>query len=128
MKTINDTYGHEKGNEAIQGLCSLICKTFKHSPVYRIGGDEFVVILKNNDYENRQTLCEKFNTAMKVKEDNESLKLWERISAALGCEVYDPQLDQDVESVFKRADQTMYIRKKEMKEGKGMRLNERIRI
>ena len=31
--------------------CKIICKVFKHSPVYRIGGDEFVVILEDADYQ-----------------------------------------------------------------------------
>ncbi|MBQ5423407.1 MAG: GGDEF domain-containing protein, partial [Clostridiales bacterium] len=53
LKKINDTRGHAYGNEAIQGASRLICDVYKHSPVFRIGGDEFVVILKGTDYENR---------------------------------------------------------------------------
>ena len=37
LKQLNDTYGHEKGNEAIRRTCSLICDVFKHSPVYHSG-------------------------------------------------------------------------------------------
>ena len=56
LKSINDTYGHECGNSAIISLSKLICDVFVHSPVFRIGGDEFVVILKNNDYNQIQIL------------------------------------------------------------------------
>ncbi|MBO4396441.1 MAG: diguanylate cyclase, partial [Eubacterium sp.] len=51
LKRINDTFGHEKGNIAIKNVCGMICETFAHSPVFRVGGDEFVIIVKNNDYE-----------------------------------------------------------------------------
>ncbi|MBR1913310.1 MAG: diguanylate cyclase, partial [Lachnospiraceae bacterium] len=42
LKRTNDTYGHEKGNESIKKLCFIVCHVFEHSPVFRIGGDEFV--------------------------------------------------------------------------------------
>ena len=47
LKRTNDIYGHEQGNASLQKLCQTICGVFKHSPVFRIGGDEFVVILEN---------------------------------------------------------------------------------
>ena len=56
LKAVNDTLGHKAGDEIIRRACSLICNTFKHSPVYRIGGDEFAVILSGRDYERRQEL------------------------------------------------------------------------
>ena len=56
LKIINDKYGHERGDEYIIGACMLISKIYKHSPVYRIGGDEFVVVLQGEDYENREGL------------------------------------------------------------------------
>lgn len=46
LKIINDTLGHDFGDILIIDSCKLICKVFKRSPVYRIGGDEFVVILE----------------------------------------------------------------------------------
>jgi diguanylate cyclase (GGDEF)-like protein len=46
LKMYNDTYGHEKGDIAIRTVCNLTCETFKHSPVFRYGGDEFAVILQ----------------------------------------------------------------------------------
>ena len=52
LKHCNDTYGHEKGNYSIIILCKLVCNIFTHSPVFRIGGDEFIVILRNSDYKN----------------------------------------------------------------------------
>ena len=51
LKQINDTYGHEAGDLYIKRCCKVICSFFKYSPVFRIGGDEFVVLLQNEDYE-----------------------------------------------------------------------------
>lgn len=115
LKKINDNYGHEKGNIAIQKLCHIICATFVHSPVYRVGGDEFVVILQNNDYENVKELVESFNAIIDDLAADESLEPWEKVSAAIGYALYDQRRDVSVEDVFKRADGAMYIRKKEMK-------------
>lgn len=59
LKDVNDRFGHEKGNIALQRLCQAVCRIYKHSPVYRIGGDEFVVILEGEDYAHRDALFEK---------------------------------------------------------------------
>ena len=115
LKKINDTYGHEKGNSAIQKLSALICEIFDHSPVFRIGGDEFVIILKGHDYEHIEELTEAFNQNLKVFAADDSLEPWEKVSAALGYALYDSELDASIESVFKRADEKMYENKKAMK-------------
>ena len=115
LKKINDTYGHEQGNIAIKKLCRLVCVIFAHSPVFRIGGDEFVVVLENNDYKNIDDLLAQFNGQLAEMAQDEALEPWERISAAIGVAFYDSAKDSSVESVFKRADKAMYLRKKEMK-------------
>ncbi len=61
LKEINDTYGHDHGDEYLLACCQLICRVFDHSPVFRIGGDEFLVLLENEDYEHREELVELFN-------------------------------------------------------------------
>ena len=115
LKVINDTYGHEEGNVAIKKLCEIVCKTFSHSPVFRIGGDEFVVILKGADYSNVYSLIANFKHELFMMEKDETIEPWEKISAAIGFADYDNKIDVNVVSVFKRADQKMYEDKKEMK-------------
>ena len=66
LKKVNDTYGHEHGNEYILGSCHEICVTFQHSPVFRVGGDEFVVLLENGDYEERLELIDKLTKAFEA--------------------------------------------------------------
>ena len=52
LKKINDTAGHQAGDQCLRNACSIICDIFKHSPVFRIGGDEFSAILSGQDFEN----------------------------------------------------------------------------
>ena len=115
LKVINDTYGHEEGNYAIKKLCEIICGTFVHSPVFRIGGDEFVVILRGTDFSNVYSLIANFRHELFMLEKNDGLKAWEKVSAAIGFAEYDSKIDSKVVDVFKRADQKMYDDKREMK-------------
>ncbi len=115
LKHINDTFGHDKGNISIIKLCTVVCSIFKHSPVFRVGGDEFVAILKNHDYEHREELKDQFKDALTALLDEEKLHPWERISASIGIGVYDKNTDKTVSDVFKKADNLMYEDKKIMK-------------
>lgn len=115
LKRINDTFGHEQGNVAIKRLCSLVCQVFKHSPVFRIGGDEFVVILEHADLKDIDMLCMNFNIQIDALSKNDDLQPWEQVSAALGYAIYNKNSDVSVQNVFRRADKAMYSRKKEMK-------------
>lgn len=115
LKLINDKYGHEKGDIAIKTLSKLICDVFKHSSVFRIGGDEFVVIMLNDDYEFRETVIGHFRDEIRKINDSKELKPWEKVSAAVGYSVYDRLNDKCVTDVFKRADDNMYENKINMK-------------
>ena len=116
LKFTNDTYGHESGNGALVSLSRLICRVFAHSPVFRTGGDEFVVILKNGDYDEIAVLEAEFNSRLSEINNDESLDPWLRISAALGYALYDAKTDTSAADVLNRADKIMYEHKRKMKE------------
>lgn len=116
LKVINDTYGHGKGNEAICGLSDLICEVFAHSPVFRVGGDEFTVILEGKDYENIDDLVSEFHEKMQVLSSDTSLNPWRRTSAAIGYACYDEAQDTGADSVLSRADMEMYRCKRRMED------------
>lgn len=109
LKYVNDNLGHEAGDKYIKDGCTLICKTFTHSPVFRIGGDEFAAFLTNEDYNNRDELIYEFNSQV---EDN--LTNGGAVVSA-GISVYDAEKDSGYDEVFARADVLMYDRKKELK-------------
>ena len=112
LKKVNDTYGHERGDVYLQTCSQLICKVFAHSPVFRIGGDEFVAILEHMDYELREALLVEFDR--RAKETWKDTDAWKRVYVAKGLGVYDPS-DTSVEDVQRRADAAMYENKKGMK-------------
>lgn len=114
LKQANDTYGHIAGNNMIRAASQIISDTFKRSPVFRIGGDEFLVILQKRDLEERERLFAKFdaecaNTVVDV--DSVSLPL----SIAKGFSLFDPTHDTQFSDVFHRADDEMYKNKEAMK-------------
>jgi len=115
LKTVNDRYGHDKGDIYLKTASRLICVVFKHSPVFRIGGDEFAVILRNDDFKYRDELVESFEKAME-RTCAETDKEWEKVHVAMGIAQYDPAQDHSVTDTMRRADKTMYINKRNRKE------------
>ena len=116
LKHINDVFGHKAGDTYIVGCCHMICENFKHSPVFRIGGDEFVVILLGVDYENRHALVKALRESYEKTMNNENAEPWERFSAAVGLAEHASD-NWTVDLVFKAADRAMYRDKKRIKEG-----------
>lgn len=113
LKYTNDHYGHDFGDMLIRDCCKMLCKTFKHSPVYRIGGDEFVVILEGADFENYSVLLEELEQI--ILEANKNCRADSVISVARGIAVYCYETDLVFANVFKRADDAMYQNKAIMK-------------
>ncbi len=116
LKEINDEFGHDKGDLVLQATCSLICSTFKHSPVFRIGGDEFVVVLEDEDYRNRETLLRDIREEAERRQKSRNLPPWLQVSIALGLAEHDPKQDQNAEDTLRRADEIMYAEKRQFKE------------
>ncbi len=111
LKNINDKYGHDKGDIYLQTACATICQVYAHSPVFRIGGDEFAAVLQHREYENRDKLMELFDRRcfdLRAVSENP----WEKVNIARGMAVYDPDRDRSVEDVVRRADQLMYEHKR----------------
>lgn len=114
LKVINDRYGHDKGDIYLKTASGTICEVFKHSPVFRIGGDEFAVILKNEDYSNIGSLLEQFDNI--TEEINSSAdEPWKQVWISKGFAVFDPSGDRSVSGAVQRADQLMYDNKRERK-------------
>ena len=109
LKAVNDQLGHEEGDNYIKAGCMLICRQFCHSPVFRIGGDEFAVLLEGSDYESRHDLL---NDLEDVVEENQRQG---RVVISTGLADFDPEEDISSSTVFDRADKKMYERKRYLK-------------
>lgn len=109
LKYTNDTFGHAAGDDYIRRACTLICETFDHSPVYRVGGDEFSAILTGTDYAQRNELKARFRAANtgNVRDGD--------VVVACGMSDYIPGQDKRFQDVFERADADMYENKKRLK-------------
>jgi diguanylate cyclase (GGDEF)-like protein len=108
LKQINDTLGHQAGDDYIKKGCDTVCRFFKHSPVFRVGGDEFAVIVQGYDFLNIDAIISKFKKHIfknKLKGD---------VVIAVGVSIYSN--DKRVSDVFKRADGEMYQNKRELKQ------------
>ena len=116
LKIINDKYGHDKGDAYLKAACNTISNVFKHSPVFRIGGDEFAVILRKDDYLNLDTLSKQFDIVAETNNASAAVEPRDYVCISKGFAVYDPERDSTVTDVLRRADKLMYENKRERKE------------
>ena len=109
LKVVNDTLGHAAGDKLIKDAAMEICNIFVHSPVFRYGGDEFVVLLRGHDYEQRAELMRILADRNREQAGNGGIII------ANGVSEYVSGLDGAVSEVFARADARMYENKKQLK-------------
>ena len=114
LKKINDGDGHKAGDDYIKSAAKLICDTFDHSPVFRIGGDEFVIFMQGDDYDDRDDLMLHFHEEILENILNDHGPV-----IASGMAEYIPGQDPAVSDVFKRADENMYNDKRDLKRSSG---------
>ena len=101
FKKINDTYGHDVGDNVLKEHTKLIKKDLREGDIFcRIGGEEFVVILPHVDLSHATALAEKLRVL--VKEHNYDVK----ITMSFGVVSY--VRGESEESIYKRADGALY--------------------
>lgn len=118
LKTVNDIYGHEKGDVYLKTASQYIKDIFRNSPVFRTGGDEFTVFLEKEDFRDRDVLIDRF---LKIGSDtvSEHDQSWEQVRVSIGVATYDPDTDRTVRDAVRRADKLMYENKRRKKESSG---------
>ena len=107
LKRVNDTEGHEAGDELLRAACKVICDIFDHSPVFRIGGDEFAVISQGADCARIEELV-----GQVAAHSREALHVG---GVVIACGMARYENDGSVAPVFERADHNMYENKNELK-------------
>lgn len=109
LKYLNDTFGHECGDYYIRGAAHSLAKGFAGMPVYRIGGDEFAVIVEGAD----EAFVEQGLRGMAeaVEAFNAATEYPARLSVAHGTARFNPDEDMQYTQVFARADKVMYANK-----------------
>ena len=113
LKKVNDSYGHEYGDILIQNAASVLKKVWRKDS-YRIGGDEFAVVLMNADNMKIKKDILLFETEMETfRKHNSGEEFY--LQMAVGMTVYNPETDVEYMDVFRRADSAMYEDKKQKK-------------
>lgn len=95
LKDINDRSGHERGDEIIRAAADALREVFPEGKLYRIGGDEFIVILEG-EYGDVSSRLERLHDERNC------------FSVSVGFAAYNPGSDTDYHMVFNRADMIMY--------------------
>lgn len=108
LKKINDEFGHHSGDEALKTAHTIIKDSFSDiGQTYRIGGDEFAVILNDVNKLDYNRFCDNFYS--KIKEED-SISNYE-FGISWGCVKFDPVIDLSPNTLIQRADQNMYFEK-----------------
>lgn len=103
FKAVNDTYGHQVGDECLERIAACIRKAYgNYGMCFRYGGDEFCVIM-NRAFDNVEKITGEFYKAL---EQQRKLKEW-MPDVSYGCARYDSKVD-DIQAVMSRADESMY--------------------
>ncbi len=117
LKYVNDTFGHRFGDDYIKGCCSIIDECVAGAPIYRIGGDEFVVLLEDKPFEMRETIYEDLQAEFAYA-FTKNAQPYEKYSASVGMSIALPT-DTAIKDVITRADMEMYKAKAKFRENYG---------
>lgn len=117
LKYINDTYGHAAGDEYIKFGCRIIQMSISDDCIlYRIGGDEFAVLMRNAGEEEAKALIGKIRENLSVENKKNKGNMIEKKGMSIGYAVFDPEQDSSLHNTLKRADEKMYVQKRRRKE------------
>lgn len=112
LKYVNDKYGHAAGDGLIQTLSSALYElSADRRKVYRVGGDEFVMIIENPVESEVQSMVESVSAALMEKDEQGDIPISSAVGWAEGC-------GADIRKIVDEADAKMYENKNDGKEGR----------
>jgi diguanylate cyclase (GGDEF)-like protein len=111
LKTVNDSLGHEAGDQAIRAAAGVLRETFRESDIIaRLGGDEFVVLLAAADPTMRAAIT--VRTDHGLAEHNGHVAPAQRLSLSMGIAFFDPEQPVPLAELMVEADRSMYADKR----------------
>jgi diguanylate cyclase (GGDEF)-like protein len=115
LKRVNDTYGHNAGDEHLKRAAETINRSFgTEGACYRTGGDEFTSLLVGINLAERLTICRDL-LAQSIEEQNEMGEGKEILSMAMGFAYVSESIKHTIDSANTLADKRMYENKRSMK-------------
>ncbi|MCX7846370.1 MAG: diguanylate cyclase [Dictyoglomaceae bacterium] len=114
LKFVNDTYGHEEGDNNLKIITNTIKENIREDDtLFRFGGDEFIIILPNCNKDRAKNIIEKILRNLKSRE--QELNKDYNLSFSYGISVFDPENSLDMNTLIKEADYEMYKMKQKKK-------------
>jgi diguanylate cyclase (GGDEF)-like protein len=114
FKLINDTYGHQAGDECLREVGQLL-KKFAKRPgdiCARYGGEEFAILYGNTTLEQSKLLIDKLVEEVRALNiPNEKSPIMPRLTASIGLTAVYPAKDSSIDDLIKEADQLLYTAK-----------------
>lgn len=107
FKKLNDTLGHDKGDQCLREFGNVLKKRCAGGAVFRFGGDEFCVLFQNQTTEQIKLICEKIQDDLHKSALNQSGIL---LTASFGIARYKPQMS--ARELLQNADAALYHSKK----------------
>jgi diguanylate cyclase (GGDEF)-like protein len=114
FKAVNDTIGHGEGDTLLTRISTILKNSIRETDsVYRIGGDEMFILLRNVDpdfgIEVGQKIVEGARTVLRHQLRSDTREAYEKVG--LSCGIATPIINEKIEDFMHRADQAMYIDK-----------------
>jgi len=114
LKTINDTFGHAQGDQALQEVAAILKETFRETDIpARFGGDEFMVLAPDAPSENKDTLTKRLQSTLERR--NQQGDRPYQLSLSMGVARFDPETPLTISELISQADGQMYLQKQEKK-------------
>lgn len=111
VKPVNDTYGHDMGDRLLKAVSRRLCKCIRKTDyAFRIGGDEFVIFLKDKTRQNVEEYITMIQRELHIADDQTDIP----VSAAIGY-AWTSEKEKNLEKLLNEADEAMYENKKELK-------------
>lgn len=114
FKTLNDSFGHEAGDQSLVAFADLMKRTFRRSDIYaRLGGDEFIVYLPDTTTQAAKEFVTRFTRALDSY--NDAHKQGYKLAFSHGIVGFDPKTHATIEDLISEGDKLMYLNKKATK-------------
>lgn len=111
FKRVNDTYGHQAGDETLKGAASIVLEEVRTVDVAaRYGGEEFIILLPDTDRNGAWEVAERIRKRIEAAGFVSGQRLV-RVTVSLGVAMYDHNLDSKPEAFIDRVDRALYVSK-----------------
>ncbi len=106
LKLINDTFGHNKGDQLLKNIARVLDRTSRHTDILgRWGGDEFLIVLPHTSKQDAKSLVHRIKNNLKIK-DYEGIPLSVSFGQAIKI-----KKSEDIKDIINEADRLMYNNK-----------------